>query len=220
MASRVFRHSRQQHRARRTQQNRRPRDPQGTPHERAIRRLAMELKAREGLMGLFHAGVTWRAFSCLVSLSAAVVVETEKSLKIGSNRFVPDVVARCLRTHRILLVVEVWHTHTVCAKKKAAFRAAGLPWVEVRSWHVISRTRRQPLPVLDWAGPGLPQPPEQRSLFNSEGERTLSGGHESAVGELAEVSNSARTGTRSAQSKRSASCEVCHLRVEAAHGSV
>lgn len=188
MASRVFRHSRQRHRARRTQQNRRPRDPQGTPHERAIRRLAMELKAREGLMGLFHAGVTWRAFVCLVSLSAAVAVETEKSLKIGRSRFVPDLVVRCVRTRRILLVVEVWHTHTVSAKKKAAFHAAGFPWVEVRSWHVISRTHRQPLPVLDWAGPGLPQPPEQHSLFHSEGDWTVNGEHEPARIELAKAS--------------------------------
>ncbi len=116
-------------------------------------------------MGLFHAGVTWRAFACLVSLTAAIAVETERSLRIGSSRFVPDLVVRCVRTHRILLVIEVWHTHTVNAKKKAAFQAAGFPWIEVRSWHVISRIRRQPLPVLDWAGPGLPQPPEQHSLF-------------------------------------------------------
>lgn len=196
MKSRVFRHSRQWRRARRTQQNRRPRDPQGTPHERAIRRLALELKAREGLMGLFHAGVTWRAFACLVSLSAEVAVETEMSLKIGGSRFVPDVVVRCARTRRILLVVEVWHTHTVSAKKKAAFHTAGFPWVEVRSWHVISRTRRQPLPILDWAGPGLPEPPEQRSLFHSAGNRTVSDRHDPAERELGEASNSARATSR------------------------
>lgn len=149
----------------------------------------MELKAREGLMGLFHAGVTWRAFAWLVSLSAAVAVETEKSLKIGNSRFVPDLIVRCMRTHRILLVVEVWHTHTVSAKKKAAFHTAGFPWVEVRSWQVISRTRRQPLPVLDWAGPGLPQPPEQRSLFHAEGDDwTVSDRHKSAGDELAKAS--------------------------------
>jgi len=214
MATRIFRHSRQRHRARRTQQNRPPRDPRGTPHERAIQRLAMELKAREGLMGLFHAGVTWRAFTCLVSLSAAVAVETEKSLTIGRSRFVPDLVVRCRHTQRILLAVEVWHTHPVSAKKKAAFHAAGFPWVEVRSWHVISRTRRQPLPVLDWGGPGLPQPPDQRSLFNSEGERTLSDGHASGVGELAEASNSVRTGTRSAllKDRLLATSAVCAMK--------
>lgn len=189
MASRLFRHSRQWHQARRTQQNRRPRDPKGTPHERAIRRLAMELKAREGLMGLFHAGVTWQAFASLVNLGAAVAVETEKPLKIGSSRFVPDLIVRCVRTHRILLVVEVWHTHTVSAKKKAAFCAAELPWVEVRSWHVISRTRRQPLPVLDWGGPGLPQPPEQHSLFHYESQRTVSERHKLTKDELAEAAS-------------------------------
>ena len=168
MASRALKHSRTWHRARRTQRVHRQSDPQGTPHQRAIRRLAMELKAREGIMGLFHAGVTWRAFACLVSLATAVAVETEKPLKLGNSRFVPDLIVRCARTHQILLVVEVWHTHAVSAKKKAAFQVAGFSWVEVRSWHVISRTRRQPLPILDWAGPGLPRPPEQYPLFEFE----------------------------------------------------
>jgi len=159
----------------------------------------MELRAREGLMGLFHAGVTWRAFACLVSLATAVAVETEKSLRIGNNRFVPDLIVRCARTHRILLVVEVWHTHTVSAKKKMAFRTAGIPWIEARSWHVISRTRRQPLPILDWAGPGLPQPPEQHSLFELEdGQRRSSGppAHSRAPVELPE--NPARQSRRRA----------------------
>lgn len=168
MASPALKHSRTWHRAKRTQRVRRQSARQGTPHARAVRRLAMELKAREGLMGLFHAGVTWRAFSCLVNLVTVVAVETEKPLKIGNSRFVPDLIVKCARTHRILLVIEVWHTHAVSAKKKAAFQAAGFPWIEVRSWHVISRTRRQALPILDWAGPGLPQPPEQRLLFDLE----------------------------------------------------
>jgi hypothetical protein len=100
-------------------------DLQGTPHDRAIRRLAMELKAREGLMGLFHAGISWRALGCLVDLSTPVLVEHEKSIKIGHSRFVPDLVVRCPRTGRILLVIEVWHTHAVSGRKKAAFQAAG-----------------------------------------------------------------------------------------------
>lgn len=126
----------------------------------------MELKAREGLMGLFHAGVTWRALGCLVDPSNPVLVEHEKSIKIGSSRFAPDLVVRCPRTDRILLVIEVWHTHAVTARKKAAFQAAGFPWIEVRSWHVISRYRKRPLPVIDWGGPGLPAGPEQFGLFD------------------------------------------------------
>jgi len=168
MALQTFRHSRSRRNARRTQHTRRPRDPHGTPHERAIRRLALELNAREGLMGLFHAGVTWRALAYLVNLNTTVVVETERSIRIGSNRFVPDLVVRCPRTDRIWLIVEVWHTHAVSARKKAAFQAAGLPWIEVRSWHVISRYRRRPLPILDWGGPRLPTAPEQLALFSAE----------------------------------------------------
>lgn len=88
----------------------------------------MELKACEGLMGLFHAGVTWRAFVCPVSFATAVAVETGKPLKIGTSRFVPDLIVRCTRTCRILLVVEVWHTHAVSARKKAAcFRPQDSP---------------------------------------------------------------------------------------------
>ncbi|CAN7758166.1 hypothetical protein LJR130_006962 [Variovorax sp. LjRoot130] len=166
MATQTFRNSRRRRNARRTHQNPRPQDPQGTPHDQAIRRLTLELRAREGLMGLFHAGVTWRALACLVDLSRPVVVEHEKSIKIGSSRFVPDLVVRCPQTDRILLVIEVWHTHAVSGRKKAAFQAAGFPWIEVRSWHVISRYRRRPLPVLDWGGAGLPIGPEQFGLFD------------------------------------------------------
>lgn len=166
MTTRTSRNSRRQRNARRTQQNRHPSDPQGTPHDRAIGRLAMELKAREGLIGLFHAGISWRALGCLVDLSKPVVVEHEKSIKIGHSRFVPDLVVRCPRTGRILLVIEVWHTHAVSGRKKAAFQAAGFRWIEVRSWHVIARYRQRPLPVLDWGGPGLPNGPEQFDLFD------------------------------------------------------
>lgn len=95
-----------------------------------------------------------------------MVVEQEKAIRIGSRRFVPDLVVRCTRTNRILLVVEVWHPHAVGGHKKAAFQAAGFRWIEVRSWHFISRHRRRPLPVLDWDGPGLPTGPKQFGLFD------------------------------------------------------
>lgn len=63
----------------------------------------------------------------------------------------------------------LFSTELRALRMKAAYQAAGFPWIEVRSWHVISRVRRQPLPVLDWAGSGLPQPPQQHSLFDAEG---------------------------------------------------
>lgn len=116
-------------------------------------------------MGLFHAGVTWRAFRLLVSPTASIRVELERSLRVGGKLFVPDLIVRCGRTSQVLLVVEVWHTHAVSIKKRSAFNQAGFPWIEVRSWHVLSRHRRRALPVLDWGGMGLPSGPEQFDLF-------------------------------------------------------
>lgn len=171
MATQRFRHSRRRHNARRTQHPSRRGDPEGTPHQRAIRRLAMEIGAREQLMGLFHGGVSWRALACLVDPRKAVSLQAEKAIRIGGKRFVPDLVVRCGRTDSILLVVEVWHTHSVTERKKDAFASANLPWIEVRSWHVISRFRKRPLPVLDWGGPGLPEPPGQGRLFDHHASR-------------------------------------------------
>lgn len=168
MPSKTSRNSRRQHFARRTQAKRRLADPLGTPHQRAIRRLALEVAAREGLWGWFHAGVTWRAMGSLVDPGIPVFVHTEQALKLGTRRYVPDLVVRCARSNRILLVVEVWHTHAVSASKKAAFTSAGFPWIEVRSWHVISRFRKRPLPVLDWGGAGFPTAPKQYALFDGE----------------------------------------------------
>lgn len=165
MASQTFSHARFRRSARRTQRVRRPPDLQGTPHQRAIRRLARELKARDGLIGMFHAGVAWRAFTRLVNSNTALRVVTEKMMPIGGNRYVPDLVVYCQRTGRLLLVVEVWHTHAVSGRKKAAFHAANIPWVEIRSWHVLWRSREQALPVIDWGGPGLPDAPDQLTLF-------------------------------------------------------
>lgn len=116
-------------------------------------------------MALFHGGVTWRAFQLLVSPTSGVEVQTEKSMQVGSKRFVPDLIVRCRRTGRVLLVVEVWHSHAVTPRKKAAFNQAGLPWIEVLSWHVLARRRRFCLPVLDWGGALLPPAPEQFGLF-------------------------------------------------------
>ncbi|RYH66101.1 MAG: hypothetical protein EON54_05220 [Alcaligenaceae bacterium] len=104
----------------------------------------------------------------LVDPGISILVHTEQALKLGTRRYIPDLVVRCARSNRILLVVEVWHTHAVSASKKAAFTSAGFPWIEVRSWHVISRFRKRPLPVLDWGGPGLPAGPEQYALFAAE----------------------------------------------------
>ncbi len=168
MPSNTPNHSRRHRFARRTQARRQKADPLGTPHQRAIRRLALEIQAREGLWGWFHAGVTWRAMGSLVNPKTAVLVQCEKALRLGPHRYIPDLVVRCSKSDRILLVVEVWHTHAVTTRKKTAFTAAGFPWIEVRSWHVISRFRKRPLPVLDWGGLGFPAGPEQFGLFDAE----------------------------------------------------
>lgn len=165
MNSQSFRNSRKRRAALQIQRRRRAASPQGSPHKRAIDRLAMELGAREGLMGLFHSGIEWRALMSLVDPRRLVFVRREKSLPVGDRRLVPDLVVRCARTDKVLLVIEVWHTHAVNPRKKAAFLAAGYPWIEVRSWHVISRTRKKPLPILDWGGAGLPDGPDQLALF-------------------------------------------------------
>lgn len=136
-----------------------------SPHQRAIYRLSLELKAREGLFGWFHAGVTWRALQPLVPAGASTWIEQEKGLRFGNKRYVPDLVVRRSRGGPIVLLIEVRHTHAVKGRKRTAFNQAGIPWIEVRSWHVLSRRRKQPLPVLDWGGGTLPQPPHQGALF-------------------------------------------------------
>ena len=168
MPLKTSRHSRRRHFARRTQARRRLADPLEAPHQRAIRRLALEIAVREGLWGWLHAGVTWRAMGSLVDPGSTVLVHAEQALKLGTRRYVPDLVVRCAKSDQILLVVEVWHTHAVSASKKAAFTSAGFPWIEVRSWHVISRFLKRPLSVLDWGGPGFPTGPKQYDLFEAE----------------------------------------------------
>ena len=171
MPSRPINRSRRWRAARRSHPARRPPGQRGSPHQRAIRRLVLEIKSREPLFGLFHSGVDWRAMASLVDASRPVRVEVERSLQLGKSRFVPDLVIRCARTQGILLVVEVWHTHAVSVRKRQAFAQAGLAWIEVKSWHVIQRHRRKPLPVLDWGGPGLPSAPIQFDMFDVLDER-------------------------------------------------
>jgi hypothetical protein len=136
-----------------------------SPHRLAIRRLALELSADEGLLCHFHSGVAWRSFQPLLPRGAQVVVEHEQPIRAAGRRYIPDLTVRCARTGRLLLLIEVWHTHAVTERKRQAFAQAALPWVEVKSWHVLGRHRKWPLPVIDWGGPGLPDGPYQGLLF-------------------------------------------------------
>ncbi len=135
-----------------------------TIHTRANERLALELEAQEGLTCRFHGGVAWRSTEALLSKGRAVVVQTELALRIGPHRYVPDLTIRCLRTWRILLLIEVWESHAVSVTKARALGMAEIPWIEVKARHVLARRRSCPLAVLDWGGPGLPNSPCQGQI--------------------------------------------------------
>lgn len=136
----------------------------GSPHKRAIDRLALELRASEGLLCWFHSGVSWQALSEQITRGEQVNVEKERPVRAGGRRYIPDLTVRCATTGRILLLIEVWNTHAVSEAKRQAFAKAALPWIEVRASQVLSRLRSRPLPVLDWGGLD-PTPPTQYCLF-------------------------------------------------------
>lgn len=136
-------------------------------HKPATDRLALELDAREGLICRFHAGVSWRSIEPLLPKGLRVVVQAERGIRIGTHRYVPDLTIRCPQTWKILLLIEVWDSHAVSATKARALGVAQIPWIEVKAPHVIARRRKCPLSVLDWGGPGLPNPPHQGQISAS-----------------------------------------------------
>jgi hypothetical protein len=158
--------ARRRNHARRSQRRERTARPQESPHNAAIRRLRIELLAEEGLFCCFHGGVDWRCAQNMLPRGSKVVVEVERPLVTGGRRYVPDLKVSCARTHQPLLLIEVWHTHAVDARKRVAYNLHGLPWIEVKSWHVLQRHRKRPLPILDWGGLGMPDAPFQASLFD------------------------------------------------------
>ena len=157
--------TRRRNQARRSQRRARPTVSRESPHTAAIRRLRIELQAEEGLFCYFHGGVDWRCAQNLLPRGAKVIVEIERPVVAGGRRYVPDLKVSCARTGRPLLLIEVWHSHPVNPNKRNAYNAHGLPWVEVKSWHVLHRYRQRPLPVLDWGGAGMPDAPYQWALF-------------------------------------------------------
>jgi hypothetical protein len=157
--------ARRRNHARRAQRKEKAACPTESPHNAAIRRLRIELQAEEGLFCCFHGGVDWRFAQSILPRGSKVIVEIERSMVADGRRYVPDLKVSCARTRRPLLLIEVWHTHAVNARKRDAYNAHGLPWVEVKSWHVLHRPRRRPLPILDWGGCGMPDAPSQGSLF-------------------------------------------------------
>lgn len=136
-----------------------------SPHKRAIDRLALELKAEEGLLCWFHSGVTWQAVLPLIKRGTPVHVDKERTIRADGRRYIPDLTIRCKRTGQVLLLIEVWSTHAVSEAKRRAFAHESLPWIEVRAFQVLSRFRDRALPVLDWGGLP-PTPPTQHALFD------------------------------------------------------
>jgi len=139
-------------------------------HRLAIDRLWKELRAGVDLVGRFHGGVAWRGMMPLLKGRdpATLSIRAEVPLKASGRRYIPDLVVHCGATGRLLLAIEVWHTHAVSAMKRQAYQAARIPWIEVRAWAVICWRRGQALPVLDWGGIDSLDAPTQVGLFESE----------------------------------------------------
>lgn len=136
-------------------------------HCRAIELLREEFQAGRNVLGWFHGGVTWRGAVPLVKKGAHVTVRAEAPLKAAGRRYIPDLLVSCGKSGRVLLVVEVWHTHAVSSIKRRAYQSEGIPWVEVRAWAVVCRRPGQRLPILDWGGIETIESPLQLGLFES-----------------------------------------------------
>jgi hypothetical protein len=139
--------------------------PRGqSTHALAIRRLLRDFRADPGLFGRFQGGLGWLANLTLLPPQRDIDIHVEQRISLGRRRLAPDLALTCRRTGRIVLLVEVWHSHSVSPAKRGAFNGAGVPWIEVLSWHVLHRRLGHPLTVLDWGGPGMPPPPTQDDL--------------------------------------------------------
>ena len=160
--------ARRRNQARRSRTKWRGANPLDSPHGKAIRLLRIQLQAEDGLFCCFHSGVDWRCAQNILPRGSRVVVEIERPVMAGGRRYVPDLKVSCARTHRPILLIEVWHTHAVNRNKRRAYNELGLPWIEVKSWHVLQRFRSRPLAILDWGGAGMPDAPFQGDLFETD----------------------------------------------------
>jgi hypothetical protein len=136
-------------------------------HRRAIDLFKQELLAGRVVIGRFHGGVEWRALQPLFAEGLPIIVRAEEPLKMGVRRYIPDLVVRCRTTGKLVLAIEVWHTHAVSSFKRLAYEVACIPWIEVRAWSVIYRRPGQALPILDWGGIEAVDSPCQWGLFDS-----------------------------------------------------
>lgn len=143
-------------------------------HQRAIERLRLELLSGEGLMAWFQGAFQWQGAKYLVAPGQVVKVEVEATLRLDGRRYIPDLVVRCPASDRLLFAVEVWETHAVSPRKRAAYGTAGVPWIEVRAYKVYARHRRFPLAVVDWGGMADVESPCQLDLFEGSARLNLS----------------------------------------------
>ncbi len=104
------------------------------------------------MRGCFHSGVAVRAISHLLPEDRRFFIERERPIRLLDRTTIPDLTVRCTRTHEILLVIEVWHTHAVDDAKRSRFASDDVRWIEVSCWHVIGRREDEPLAILDWGG--------------------------------------------------------------------
>lgn len=141
-----------------------------TAHERAVRRLSLEIEAGEGLRCAFHDGTFIQNQFELVDARPYRVLR-EHGVSIGGRRLVPDLLVLCPRSGERLLVIEVRASHPVGRMKRRAYASACVPWIEVRAVHAISRFRRASLCVENWGGPGFGPPPHQASLLPEQFEQ-------------------------------------------------
>ena len=121
------------------------------PHELAIRHLMTAFRREPAVYGRFHSGVDWRACSPLVA-SSDIDVERGHTVRVDSKRYVPDLLVRARVGGKILLLVEVWHTHAVSERKRRAYQALGVRWVEIKCWHILAHRPGAAFPLLDWGG--------------------------------------------------------------------
>lgn len=139
-----------------------------TPHQRAVRRLWLELACGEGLSCLFLNGsVSMGEALALFGAGTAWHARAERGIQIDGRRFIPDLVVSCPVTAQHLLVIEVRASHAIGSAKQQAYASAGLPWIEVSAAHVCNRRRRAPLCAEIWGGSGFPALPEQGQLFQT-----------------------------------------------------
>jgi hypothetical protein len=138
-----------------------PKPVKGARHRRAIDRLTLELRAREGLRCLLHSGASETSLVVLAP-DRHVLVLREKQVQVGGRRLCPDLTVRCARTYSIIALIEVWHTHAVGSRKRELLSQTQAPWIEVRAHHVLGRHRSRPLAVVDWGGLAKPSPHQFR----------------------------------------------------------